>query len=197
MNGIENITRRIDEETQSEIDRILEAARAEAAEITARYQSQAEAERTAQAERNKKAAAEREERLAGMANLEARKVSLAAKQELVERAYDLALQKLCALPADQYTQTVAALLAQAAADGRGEVIFAPETRKQLGAEAVALANEKLGGGKLTLSGETRPILGGFILKRGNVEVNGTFETLVRLQRAETSGAVAKRLFPEA
>ena len=32
---------------------------------------------------------------------------------------------------------------------------------------------------------------------GNVEVNGTFETLVRLQRTQNAGAVAKQLFPEA
>ena len=50
---------------------------------------------------------------------------------------------------------------------------------------------------LTLSEETRPIQGGFILKNGNIEVNCTFDTLVRLQKAETAGAVAKKLFPEA
>jgi V/A-type H+-transporting ATPase subunit E len=92
---------------------------------------------------------------------------------------------------------VAGLLVHAAPDGSGEVIFAPETRERLGAAAVAQANQLLSGGKLTLSKETRPIRGGFILKSGNVEVNGTFETLVRLQRAETAGAVAKQLFPEA
>lgn len=197
MNGIENITRRIDEETQTEIDQILEAARQKSAEITARYQSQAASERAEQAQRNEKAAAEREERLSSMAQLEARKVCLAAKQEMVEKAYALALERLCALPDEQYLQTLAALLTQAAPDGRGEVILAPEKREGLGEKAVALANEKLGGGKLTLSRETRPIRGGFILKNGNVEVNGTFETLVRLQRAETAGAVAKQLFPEA
>jgi V/A-type H+-transporting ATPase subunit E len=59
---------------------------------------------------------------------------------------------------------------------------------------VALANEKLKG-SLTLAEETRPMQGGFILSKGNVEVNCTFETLVRLQKAETAGAVLKKLFP--
>jgi V/A-type H+-transporting ATPase subunit E len=62
---------------------------------------------------------------------------------------------------------------------------------------VAKANAALGGkGKLTLSDETRPIRGGFILVNGSVEVNCTFETLVRLQRGEIAGEVAKQLFPE-
>ena len=38
--------------------------------------------------------------------------------------------------------------------------------------------------------------GGFILSDGKVEVNCSFDTLVRLQKTETAGEVAKRLFSE-
>ena len=55
---------------------------------------------------------------------------------------------------------------------------------------------QLPGGKLTLSEETRPLKGGFILSDGKVEVNCSFDTLVRLQKTETAGEVAKRLFSE-
>ena len=51
-----------------------------------------------------------------------------------------------------------------------------------------------GTGMLTLAEETRPIRGGVILSDGDVEVNCTFETLVRLQREAMSGEVAKALF---
>ena len=47
---------------------------------------------------------------------------------------------------------------------------------------------------LTLSPETRPMSGGFILQDQRGGVNCTFDTLGRLQRAETAGAVAKKLF---
>jgi len=195
MNGIENITRRIQADTQAGIDHILSEARAEAAQILERSRAQADAEKADLSARNEKAAAEREERLISVAQMEARQVSLSAKQEMVEKAYALALEKLCAMEDKEYIRVVAALLVQAAPDGKGEVIFAPDVQKRIGGEAVALANKVLNG-TLTLSEETRPIRGGFILKNGNVEVNGTFETLVRLQRAETAGAVAKTLFPE-
>ncbi len=118
-------------------------------------------------------------------------------QKLVEKVYDMALEKLCGMSDEQYTTIVADLLAQAAPSGRGTVVFAPEEAKRIGAAAVELANQKLGSGKLTLSQETQPIQGGFILRDERMEVNGTFETLVRLQKAETAGAVAKKLFPEA
>ena len=196
MNGIENTTRRIREDTQAEIAQGAAQAQAEAERITARYRAQAEAEGKDLAARNEKAAAEREERLVSAARMEARKTALAAKQEMVERAYDLALEKLCAMPKAQYVEAAARLLVMAAPDGRGEVILSAEDRTRVGADLVAKANTLLKNGKLTLSGQTRPIRGGFILKNGNVEVNCTFETLVRLQRTETAGAVAKQLFPE-
>ena len=130
------------------------------------------------------------------AQMEARKVGLAAKQEMVEKAYDLALEKLCSMPDEQYVKTVADLLVQAAPNGRGAVIFAPAEKKRIGEAAVRAANAQLNGGKLTLSEETRPLKGGFILSDGKVEVNCSFDTLVRLQKTETAGEVAKRLFSE-
>ena len=60
---------------------------------------------------------------------------------------------------------------------------------------VAAANEKLAkGAMLTLSEETRPMDGGFIRRDGAVEVNCTFDTLIRLQRGALAGEVAKVLF---
>ena len=180
MKGIENITRRIDQDAQAEIDAVLDKARSDAAEVTAQYQAQADAQRRELTAKNEKAAAEREERLVSAARMEARKVALAARQEMVDKAYDLAQ-----------------LLAQAAPDGQGEVILNPQVSGSMGPAIVERANALIGGGKLTLSKTTREIRGGFILKCGNVEVNGTFETLVRLQRTQNAGAVAKQLFPEA
>ena len=193
MNGIDKITQRIEADAQAEIDRVLADARDEAAKIAAKYKAQADAEAADLAAKNRKAAAEREERLAGTAQMEARKALLAAKQEMVEKAYALALEKLCAMPAEKYADVLAGLLAEACSSGNEEVIFSPEDQKKAGKAAVEKAN-KNGGKKLTLSKETRPIKGGFILRSGNVEVNCAFDTLVRLQKAETAGEVVRKLF---
>lgn len=196
MNGIEKITQRIEADAQAEIDRILSAAREEADQITGRYKAQADAEAASLAARNEKSAAEREERLVSVAQMEARKVQLAAKQEMVEKAYDLALEKLCAMPDAQYTEVLAGLLVQASSNGREEAIFSPEDRERVGKAAVDKANAA-SGKQLKLSQETRPLKGGFVLRDENIEVNCTFDTLVRLEKAETTGAVVKKLFPEA
>ena len=84
MNGIEKITGRIAADAQAEAERVLSSAREEAAQITAKYKSQADAESADLAAKNAKAAVEREERLVSVAQMEARKVLLSAKQEMVE-----------------------------------------------------------------------------------------------------------------
>ena len=81
MNGIEKITQRITADAQAEIDRVLGAAREEAARITARMTAEADAVAAELAAKNEKSAAEHEERLVSAAQMEARKVQLAAKQE--------------------------------------------------------------------------------------------------------------------
>ena len=193
MNGIEKITQRIASDAQAEVDRILGDARDEAGRIAANYRAQADAEAAELAAKNEKAAAEREERLVSAAQMEARKVQLGAKEEMLEKAYMQALDKLCALPEEQYVAILADLLVKASSNGKEEAVFSPEDRERVGEAAVAKANE-LSGKQLRLSDETQPIRGGFILKDKNVEVNCTFETLVRLQKAETAGAVAQKLF---
>ena len=50
---------------------------------------------------------------------------------------------------------------------------------------------------LTVSEETRPMDGGFILRDGRIEVNCTFGALIQAERERTAGAVAKLLFPGA
>ena len=193
MNGIEKITQRITADAQAEIDRVLGAAREEAARITARMTAEADAVAAELAAKNEKSAAEHEERLVSAAQMEARKVQLAAKQEMLEKAYELALEKLCAMPAEQYTAVLAELMVKASSTGTESVIFSAEDREKVGKAAVERANAA-SGKQMVLSDETKPIKGGFILKDQNVEVNCTFETLVRLQKAETAGAVAKKLF---
>lgn len=197
MNGIEKITSRINADVQREIDEINAQAAAEAAEIAAQYARRAEQESQDIVARGRLAAAEREERLASVAQLEARKLILAAKQEVLEKTFDKALEDLLNLPEKEYTELLAKLIAQASQSGCEEVIFSQKDRPRYGKTAVTRANELLGDkGRLTLSAQCRPIRGSFILSDGDVEVNCTFETLVRLQRRELDSQVAKVLFDE-
>ena len=192
MNGLERITSRIEAEAKSEIDGILDAGRAEAERVVRAWRERIDAESRELAAKGEREAAEHEERLKSAAGMDARKTVLAAKQEIVEAAYSLALDKLCKLDGEKKVALLAALLERASSTGTEEALFSAADRKD-GAKAIAAVNAKTGK-TLTLAADAAPIRGGFILRDRNVEVNCAFETLVRLQKTETAGAVAKILF---
>lgn len=195
MNGIDKITQRITQEIQGEIDALEKQAGEQADAIAADYTAQARALAEEITTRGEAAAREREERLVSMARMEAKKAQLAVKQEMLDRAFALALEKLCALPEKEYAALLADLAVQASRSGQEAVILSPKDREAVGAEVVAQANKQLKDGKLTLAEETRPMEGGLILSEASVEVNGSFETILRLERPDMAGDVARILFP--
>ena len=50
------------------------------------------------------------------------------------------------------------------------------------------------GTELTLSEETRPIVGGLILSQGRIEINCALDRLAALHRSELAGEAARLLF---
>ena len=230
MDGIEKITGRIAADTEAEIASIQAEARRQADEITARYEAQAKREAEEIAARGRRSAEERQARLASVAQLDARKLELAARQEMLAQAFDLALEKLCSLPEEEYVQLLTRLVLEASTTGKEQLVFSPQDRARVGKQVVVAANEAMvkqvapelpdaitdtkvgaflgkvvnsttamvtGTGMLTLSEETRPMKGGFVLVDGDVEVNCAFETLVRLQREKLEKEVDQVLFPKA
>ncbi len=204
MNGIEKITGQIDADVQKEIDAALDQARAQAQEIQDRYASQAQTQAETIRRKGEQDAALRQERLVDVAKLEARKTILAAKQELVGQAFDLALKKLLELPDQEYISLLAKLAVSASRTGREQVILSQKDRSRYGKQAVTMANDMLAkkagpraaqtDGMLTLAEESRPMAGGLILRDGKVETNCSFEVLIHLQRDALSAEVARALF---
>ena len=198
MNGIEKITERISADTQQEAKALMDNAKAQAAEITASYAAQAEAEYAEALKKGEKDAADRIERMNGVAQLEAKKLHLSAKQEMLDKAFDLALQKMLELPEDQYAELLVKLALKAVSTGIEALIFSETDRARYGKRVVVAANEALEQqGKtaaLTLSEESRPFQGGLYVQSGKVETNCTFASLVRLQRQTMAKEVADILF---
>lgn len=220
MNGMEKIAQRIQGDAQKELDQLEAETRRQAEELLAQSRTQADQEREAILARGKKAAAERQERLESAAQMEKRKLLLGAKQEMLDLVFDRALEKLCALPEEELIPLLSRLAAGASSSGKEQVIFSKRDRARLGKQVVLGANEilaqknagalpgsigesKMGafinkivgvGAQLTLSQDTRNIQGGLILSDGEIEMNCTFETLVRLQREKLEREIAGILF---
>lgn len=230
MEGIEKITAKIVQDAQAEIARMNQETDEKVRSIAEAAQAQADKETADTLARGQRAAQERLERLKSAAKMEQRKLELAARQEMLAQAFDLALEKLCSLPEEEYAQLLTRLVLEASTTGKEQLVFSPQDRTRVGKQVVVAANEAMvkqvapelpdaitdtkvgaflgkvvnsttamvtGTGMLTLSEETRPMKGGFVLVDGDVEVNCAFETLVRLQREKLEKEVDQVLFPKA
>lgn len=199
MDGIKNILARIDQELQQEIDTIHQETQAQLAERSAHYDTLIAQETKAILDRGAQEATQHEERLVSVAMVECRKLLLSARQNLVSQTYDQALTHLLALSPEEYVTLLASLASRAALTGAEEVMLSEQDRTRYGKTVVAKANELLDKGlpkTLTLSPHTRNIQGGLILSNGQVELNCSFETLIRLQRGVMDLEVAHTLFPQ-
>ena len=179
MNGIDKITQRIGADTQAEIDRILADAAAQAEAAADKFRTQAEAE-----DRD----LPQEQYVELLAALLVR-ASSTGREEVVFSTEDReGAGKAAVARANE-------LLAKEAAPELplGDGVVANLLNK-VAAGVSAFAQ---GTAMLAVSEETRDISGGFILKDGRIEVNCTFDALVRAEREQTAGEVAKLLFPEA
>lgn len=198
MTGIENITGRILSDAQAEIDAINSGAAAEESRIREEYAARARRESEEILAKGARAAEERGSRLISAAHMESGKMQLAARQELLDKAFALALEKLCTLPEQEQIALLASLIFKACDTGTEEAVFNPEDRARYGEAACAAANESLRAagreGGITLSGRTAEIRGGLVLSSGAIEVNCSYETLVRQVRGEAIGEVSRVLF---
>lgn len=211
MNGIENIIARIENDAQNEVNEIIAKANAEAEAISAKYAEIAANDADAILAKGKKSADDRMVRLQGVAGLEARKMLLRTKQEMIDLAFSEAEAKLLALEGEDYVETLARLAVSATQSGNEEVILSAGDREKYGKDVVSrinsLLNEDEGiariltaagkmlrGEGVKLSDETREIGGGLILKDGDLEVDASFKTIVNQLRDSLAGEVAEILF---
>lgn len=195
MKGIEKITEKIIQNTQQEIEEIQREAQLKAEEITARYAEAAQKEVDEILCRGQIAAEERMERLAAVAVLDARKLELAAKQEILNQAFEMALDQLNHLPEEEYIVLLGKLAATASRNGKEEIVLSLEDRTRIGERVVRAANERIqGGGNLSLASEPMSMKGGMMLRYEDIEINCTFESLIRRIKSQMSAELAGILF---
>ena len=126
-----------------------------------------------------------------MANLEARKMHLATKQEVISACFKDALAELKNLHRDQYVQLLAHKLKEMSYQ-EGEIVLNEKDREAIGEELLALVN--LDGKKFLLSSDTLTASGGFVLRIGRVELDSTLEMMVSSVREDVMPEVVSALF---
>ena len=143
MEGIEKITAKILQDSQAEISQLMAETEEKVQAIQEQAKTQAAKETADTLARGEKAAQERLERLKSAAKMEERKLELAAKQEVLGEAFDLALEKLCALPEEEYIALLTRLALEASSSGKEQLVFSPKDRARVGKQVVVAANEAM------------------------------------------------------
>lgn len=198
MSGANKLKEKILAEANSQAEEVLAEARKKAADILAKGEEEAAAKKAAVLELARTQAEERRRRAQTIAELDARKAILAAKEGLIEDTFTQALSRLSQMDQKTFEDLMYPMLLAASQTGTEEIIVSQADRKRFTPEVLDRVNKALAqqgkAGNLVLSGETREMQGGFILRAGDVEINNSFDSILRMQRDQLEPEVATILF---
>lgn len=195
MNGMEKITARMKEDAARSLSELNAQTEQELRRIREESAARAEKERETAGGHAHLAAQERYERLCSAAEMETRKLTLSAKQEVLAETYDRALEILCSMPREEYLSLLVHLLKAAGDKGDEKIALSAKDRDEMGETLVERANKELNA-HYTLAGEAADIRAGLVLISEECDVNCSFETLLALSREKTERGAAKLLFVE-
>lgn len=193
----EKVVSKIINEAETKAKEIVASARTEADRIA--KQASDESSRIAQQakETSAKRASGEKERVLSSASLDIRKAMLVKKQELMDEAFQKAITHLRKKNKREYVDLIKELLLKSVETGTEEVIVGTADKGIIDSKVISAVNKKLGRkGNLTLSKTFGSMAGGFILRRGKIDTNVSFDGLIELAREGLETEVAKILFGE-
>jgi V/A-type H+-transporting ATPase subunit E len=194
----EKLRQRIISDAEDEARKIVEEGQGEAGRVKAEADARAQKIGSEFAQKAKSQAEEYVRRQISLGELEARKAILAEKGALIDEVFEKALEELRARDRKGGYALTRKLMLDAIEVGDEEVILSGEDRGGIGRAFIDDLNGELRKagkrGEVKISEETREIRGGFVLRRGRVESNASFDTLLAMLRDEIETDVASILF---
>jgi len=198
MTGVEKIKEEILAEARQEADSNVERAKAKAEELLKQAREEAERKKQISLEKATQEGKEKRQRIIANTELEGRKKRLQAKQEVLEEVFVQVMTALNSMPVEEYSKILADMILSSVKSGTEEIVLAAKDKARLGDEFLANLNLRLSKagkkGNLKLAEEAGDFQGGFILKSGDVEINQSFEAILRMQHDELEALAIKVLF---
>lgn len=190
MTSSEKILSGIAGEAKTEAEKITAEAEKQAAEITAAAKAEAESD----AEKIK-ADAEKKAELTinsgkSSAGLLKRDKALNCRRELIEKALITVADTVNAYGDKDYFDFLLTLIKKERLNGKGEVYLSVKDK----ARDIAAFKSELSALNLTLNDTFADINGGFILKYGDIQINGELSALIHEKRDMLTDELNKALF---
>ena len=196
MTGLEKITSEIKADSDKSVAAIIDKANAEASDILAGAEKEA-AEAVAKINHDVSVRLSASKSTAeSAAALRKRRLILEEKQKLIGEVIEEAKNLIYALPDNVYFEKILKLAEKNVNPAEGTIIFNAKDLSRLPADfetklnVVAVAK----GGKLTVSKETRPIDGGFVLLYEGIDQNCSITSLFETHIESVQDKIQKLLF---
>lgn len=200
MAGVEKIKEKILQDAEIKVNEILEKARLQAKETTEKANQKAVQRVKEISQKSAYETSEKKRIINSIVELEMRKDILTAKQQSIDEVFDKVLERMNNLDDSKYEQVIFNMLIASVESGAEEVVMSEDRVKKLSADFINKVNKALEAagkkGNIKISDETRNISGGFILKSQGIEINNSFEAVIRLYRDEIEPKVAEIFFRE-
>lgn len=194
MAGLDKIIERIQKNSEINCDSILKYAQKQADEIRAASQKQSDSDvEKISAETDRKSKEIVDSAVSG-SELEEKKEILSAKVEIINNVIDKVSQTLKDLPDDKYFDAVYKLAAKYARPEEGVMYLSSKDLKRLPAGFEKTLNSKLKQGSITVSKDPKDLDGGFILSYGGIEINCSFEALIKESEDDIKDELSRILF---
>jgi V/A-type H+-transporting ATPase subunit E len=193
MMSLEDIKAKIEADARNEAEEILGQFRAQADEILSEAKQESEKLIKKLQERIRYEENEVRKRKAIVADLEVRKLMLGARRELIDLTFSKALDVLSGMPKKKYFSFMTELLESSEVAGDEEV-FLCRGEKLLDGKWLDEVNARRNF-NLILSQERVPGAGGFVLRKGRIDINCTWDVLLGWIKEDLEAEVVDRLFP--
>ena len=197
MSNLKNITSKIIKDAEEKRDEILNAAQVESDSIIAKETKKAKNLEVELIEKAKIEAKARENRVISNARLKVRNNELKAKQDMISKVFEKAVERLNSLSTLEYKEYILRALDSLDLEGTEILIINKKDEDVINNKFLLDLNNKLIGlgkkGKISILTNGN-FDRGFILDRNGIQINNTFESLVKSLRSELELEVTKVLF---
>ncbi len=182
--SLDNIINKIQQDAQAEIDKINQETAKKIAKLEQEYEAKIDKLKAKMLDKVEKQARIKVEQEVFKVSSQAKSKILQKKRELLDKAFKLAAEALSKLDSEKQKKILQTLL-DALPNEEGAEIIVAESSLDL---VKSLAP------KIRVSNNTIPALGGFIYKSPKIEIDNTYESLVKVVREDIETKVASILF---
>ena len=193
MSNVKNMTSKILKDAEARKENILATAQEERNKIVSKKESSANEIAKEILEKAEIEAKSKKERVISGAKLKVRNNKLAVKQEIIDEVFEKSIDKLTKLSKEEFLNFVRNTISSMNLSGKQNLILNKQGLEFVNASFIEELNSKVNA-EITLSETVGNFKGGFILENNGIEINSTYEALVRSLRDELEFEVAKVLF---